>query len=136
MRMNVQESFFYTDGRMVASTNLGRNETTFGMLTGLFDRVGLQTNVLKTAEMVFQSYRGVRVRLDESYTQQMTGTGRSYNEIQRGRVSCLSSGRTWRGGHWMRTAKNSKAWQRGIQEKREKEKSGSTILGLTGWRLY
>ena len=50
--MKVKEEFFYADGGMVASTDLGWIQTAFDMLTRFFNQVGLKTNVKKTAEMV------------------------------------------------------------------------------------
>ena len=45
--MKVKASFFYTDNRMVASTNSGWTQTAFDMLTGLFDRVVLKKKFRK-----------------------------------------------------------------------------------------
>ena len=39
---------------------------------GMFDRVGLQTNVRKTVGMVFPPFWVVGVRADEAYTRKMT----------------------------------------------------------------
>ena len=41
-RLKAKASFFYVDNRMVASTNAGCIQTAFGMMTGLFNRVGLK----------------------------------------------------------------------------------------------
>ena len=60
---------------MVASTDPGWIHTAFDILTGLFDRVGLQTNVKKTVGMVFHTCRADRVRADKAYTQRMTWGG-------------------------------------------------------------
>ena len=40
----VKEKFFYADDGMVVSTDLGWLHLAFDTLTGIFDRVGLQTN--------------------------------------------------------------------------------------------
>ena len=55
----------------------------FDMLKGLFDRVGLKTNVRKKVGMVCHSCQAVGVRSDEAYTRRMTGAVRSYKERQR-----------------------------------------------------
>ena len=60
-RLNVQADFFYADDRMVASTYPGWLHTAFNTLAGIFDRVGLLTNVRKTVGMVCQPYRVVWV---------------------------------------------------------------------------
>ena len=46
--LKVQEAILYTEDGILASTNLGWIHTTFDTLTGLFDQVGLKTNVWKT----------------------------------------------------------------------------------------
>ena len=74
------EAIFYADGGMVASTDLGWLQTVFDILTGLFARVGLKTNVYKTVGVVCHPCRVVRVRSDESYTLVMTGVGKIYKE--------------------------------------------------------
>ena len=43
--MTVKEEFFYVEDGVVASTDPGWIQLAFDMLTGLFDRVGLRTNV-------------------------------------------------------------------------------------------
>ena len=60
----------------------------FDMLTGIFDRVGLRTNVRKTVGMVWRPCRAAGVRADEAYTRRMTGEGRSFKERQREKVLC------------------------------------------------
>ena len=50
--MKIKASFFYTDNRMVASTNSWWIETAFDMLTGIFDWVGLKKNVKKIMGMM------------------------------------------------------------------------------------
>ena len=62
-------------------------------LTGLFDRVGLRTNVSKTMGMVCRPCQAAGVRVDEAYTRQMTGEGRSFKERQRERVLCPECGK-------------------------------------------
>ena len=59
------------------------------MLNGLFDRVGLHTNINKMVEMVCQPYKIVGRHSVVAYTRQMTGVGPYFQEIQQERVSCL-----------------------------------------------
>ena len=77
---------------MVASTNPVWLQNAFDTLTGIFDRVGLRTNVRKTVGMVCQPYRVVGVREDEAYKRRMTGEGRSYQERQHEWVQCPECG--------------------------------------------
>ena len=51
-RLKVKVEFFYAGDGMVASTDPGWIQLAFDMLTGIFDRVGLRTNVRKTMGMV------------------------------------------------------------------------------------
>ena len=51
--LKVRESIFCADDGMIASTDPGRTQTAFDTLTGLFDRVGMKTNVSKTVGMVY-----------------------------------------------------------------------------------
>ena len=48
-----QAALFYADDGMVASLELGWLQGAFNAMLGLFDRVGLRTNVGKTVRMVF-----------------------------------------------------------------------------------
>ena len=78
---------------MVASTNLGWLHTAFDTLTGLFDWVGLKTNIRKAMGMVFHPCHAARVKEYKAYTWWMTGAGRSYMERQREWVSCHECGK-------------------------------------------
>ena len=46
-RLKLKAAFFYAEDGMVASIDLWWIHTTFNLLTGLFDRVGLKTNAKK-----------------------------------------------------------------------------------------
>ena len=72
-RLTVKAELFYDNDWMVASTDPGWLQLEFGILTRIFDRVGLQTNVHKTIGMVCRPCRAYRVRADEDYTRWMTG---------------------------------------------------------------
>ena len=81
--MTVKKEFVYDDNGVVASTDMGWLLSAFDLLMGMFDQVGLQTNVHKTAEMVCRTFWAVRVWVDKAYTRRMTGKGRSFKEPQR-----------------------------------------------------
>ena len=66
-------SFFYTDDRMLASTDLGWLQSVFDTLKGLFGWVGLRTNVCNTVGMVCRPCRAAGVQAYEAYTRQITG---------------------------------------------------------------
>ena len=53
-RLTVKAAFFYADSGLVASIDPGWLQSRFDTLTGIFDRVGLQTNVRKTVGMVWR----------------------------------------------------------------------------------
>ena len=77
-RLKLQAIFLYSDNVMVASTNPVWLQTVFEMLMGIFERVGLQTNIQKTVGIVFQRCRAVGVRADEAYKHRMMGEGQVY----------------------------------------------------------
>ena len=72
------QEVFYADDRVVASTDPVWLQTTFDMLMGIFNHVGLKTNVCKTVGMVCQPCRAVGVRAKEAYKHRMMGEGQSY----------------------------------------------------------
>ena len=80
--MKVKAELFYADGKMVASTDPGWIQLEFYTLTGIFDRVGLRTNVRKTVGMVCRPFRAAGVQVDEAYIRRMTGEGRSFKKRQ------------------------------------------------------
>ena len=73
---------------MVESTDPGWFQSAFEMLIGLFDWVGIQKNVRKTAGMMFSPCRASGVRVDEAYTCRMTGEERSFKEQHQEQVLC------------------------------------------------
>ena len=77
---------------MVASTDPGWIQSAFNMLTGLFDRVGLQTNIRKTVGMVCRPFREAGEKSDKAYTWRITGEGRSFKGRQRYWVLCPECG--------------------------------------------
>ena len=84
----VKAACLYASDGVVASTDLGWPQSTFGFLTGLFDRVGLRTNICNTVGMVCRPFWAAGVRVDEAYTRRMTRDGRSFKKWKRERVSC------------------------------------------------
>ena len=89
----MKAAFFYTDDEVVSSKDLGWLQSEFDLLKGLFDRMGLRTNICKTAGMVFQPCRADRVRADKAYTRRIMGEGTSFKEQQRKRVTCPECGK-------------------------------------------
>ena len=69
----VKATFFHTKNGMVTSTDPGWIQSAFDTLTGLFDWVGLRTNVRKTMVMVFRPFQADGLRAVEAYTRRMIG---------------------------------------------------------------
>ena len=61
-RLTVNAEFFYADDGVVASTDPGWLQLAFDLLTGIFDWVGLWTNVCKTVGMMCRPCRVAVVR--------------------------------------------------------------------------
>ena len=85
-RLTAKAAFLYSKARMVASTDLVWLQSEFDTLTGIFDRVGLWTNLRKTVGMVCRLCRAAGVRADKDYTQRTTEEGWSFKERQRDQV--------------------------------------------------
>ena len=92
-RLTAKSAFFNADHGVVASTDPGWLQSAFDLLTGLFDQVGLRTNISKTVGMVCQPCRVAGVRSDKSYTRMMTREGVSFKERKWERVSCPECGK-------------------------------------------
>ena len=75
--MTVKAEFSSEDG-VIASTDPGWLQLVFDFLTGLFDRVGLRTNVRKNMEMVCRPCQAAGVRAEKAYSRRMKGEGRSF----------------------------------------------------------
>ena len=88
-RLTVKTEFFFADNRMVASTDPGWFQSEFETLTGIFDRVGINTYFRKTVGMVCIPCVAAGVRSDEDYTRRMTGGVQKFKERQQERVLCL-----------------------------------------------
>ena len=60
----------------------------FSTLVGLFDRVGLKTNVRKIVRMVCRLFQAAGMQLEAVYGIRMTRAGPLYQERHRGRTQC------------------------------------------------
>ena len=72
---------------MVASSDPCWIQGAFNNLVGLFDRVGLRTNVGKTASMVCRSFHAAGNQSEAAYKRQIIGKGPTYKDSQKVRVS-------------------------------------------------
>ena len=81
-------AFFYSNNDLLTSPMLDRLQVALCVFTGLFDRVGLQTNVKKTVGMVCQLCYIVDGHSEVTYTRNMTGMGPFLGEWQQERVRC------------------------------------------------
>ena len=93
MQLKVKAAFLYTENEMVASTNLEWLHTVFDMLMGLFDQVGLKTNVKKTVGMVCHPCWATRIRVYENNNRRMKRVRRIYEERQWERMNCPECGK-------------------------------------------
>ena len=83
-----QNSLFYADNGMVASSDLRWLQGEFSTLVGLLERVGLQTNGGKTVGMICRPCQAEGTQLEVANGQWMMGEVPSYRERQKGRVQC------------------------------------------------
>ena len=83
-----QTAFFYADDSMVASSDPVCLQGVFNALVGLFDRVGLRTNVGKTVGMVCHPCQAAGNFTTAAYGRSITGEGQSYKERLREHVVC------------------------------------------------
>ena len=77
---------------MVASSDPDWFQGAFNALVGLFDRVGLQTNVGKTVGMVCHPCQAAGNITKAAYGRRIMGEGNSYRERQRDQVECEECG--------------------------------------------
>ena len=87
-----QNALFYADYDMMGSSDPGWLQGAVNTLVGIFDRVGLRTNIGKTFVMVCRPCQATGTQLEAAYEQRMTGAVPSYWGIQRVRVQCLECG--------------------------------------------
>ena len=100
-----QAALFYADNSMVESSDPRWLQWAFNALVGLFERVGLLTNVGKTVSMTCRACPAAGNQLEEAYGRKMTGEGPTYWEIQKERVECGDCRKKMAAGlletHWM-----------------------------------
>ena len=73
-----QAALFYTDDSMVTSSDPTWIQGGFNALVGLFDRLGLQTNVGKTVSMVCHPCQAAGNITQAAYGRRLTGEGNLY----------------------------------------------------------
>ena len=73
-----QAALFYADNGMVALSNPRWLQWAFNALVGLFERVGLRTNVGKTVSMKFILCPAAGNQSEVAYGRKMTGEGPTY----------------------------------------------------------
>ena len=100
---------------MVASSDPRWLQWDFTTLVGLFDRVGMKTNVGKTVSMTCRPCPAAGNQLEEAYGRKMTGEGLTYLEQKRERVECRDFGKEMAAGS-LDTHRMSQHWK--AQERR------------------
>ena len=85
-------ALFYADNGVVAFLDPQWLQGAFSTLVGLFDRVGLRTNVRTTVGMVCLPYQAAGTQSEAAYGQRMTVEGPTYRERQKGRMQCRECG--------------------------------------------
>ena len=73
---------------MIASSDPQWIQWAFTQLVGLFDRVGLDTNINKTVSITCRPCTAEGYRSEEAYGRLMTGEGLKFRERKRERVEC------------------------------------------------
>ena len=73
-------AYFYEDNRLVMSNQLERMKRLCGVLTDLFDRVGLRMNTWKTVSMEFQACHMPGSMSVMAYDRRLAGMGPTYRE--------------------------------------------------------
>ena len=73
--MQIQYDFFYRDNGLISLTHPKCLQGEFDTLTGIFDRVGLLTNVRKEVSMICRPCHVSGNQLEEAYEHRMTGAG-------------------------------------------------------------
>ena len=93
-----QAALIYADDGMVASSDPRWLQWAFDARVGLFDRVGLRTNVGKTFRMVCQPSQAAGTQSVVAYRRKMTGEGPTYRERQNEQVECGECGKEMAAG--------------------------------------
>ena len=79
---------FYANDGIITLPKPARTQLALNVLTGLFDRVGLQTNVSNMVGMVCQPCYIFGIHLEAAYTRRMMGVCPYFWEWQRERFRC------------------------------------------------
>ena len=87
-----QAELFYADDGMIASSDPRWLQGAFNTLAGLFDRVGLRTNVGKAVGMVCHPCQAGGKLSMEAYERRVTGVGPTDRERLKGQVACGKCG--------------------------------------------
>ena len=87
-----QAALFYADNVMVAAVDPVWLQGAFNALVGLFDRLGLRTNVGKTFGMVCHPYQAAGTLTTEACRRRITVTGQYYRERLKDQVACGECG--------------------------------------------
>ena len=87
-----QAALFYAKDGMVALLDPVWIQGAFNTLVGLFDRIGLRTNVGKTVGMVFHLCKVTGNLIKEAYRRRITGMGPSYRERIKDQMACRECG--------------------------------------------
>ena len=87
-----QAALFYVENSMVASSAPHWLQGDFNTLVGLFDRLGLRTNVRKKVGMVCHPYQAARNLSEAAYKRRVMGKGPTYRDCLKGQVSCRECG--------------------------------------------
>ena len=100
-----QAALFYADDSMVASSDPHWIQWAFNTLVGLFDRIGLHTNVDKTVSMTCRPFPTAGNQSEVAYERKIMGEGPTYRERKIERVECGDCRKGIAAGsldaHWM-----------------------------------
>ena len=75
-----QAVLFYAEYGMVVPSDSQWIQGAFNTLVGLFDRVGLWTNIRKTVDMVCRSCQAAENQSEAAYGRRITGEGPTFRE--------------------------------------------------------
>ena len=95
-----QATLFYADDGMVASSEPCWLQGAFNALIGLFDRVGLSTNVGKTVGMVCRPCQATGNQSEAAYGRRIMGKAPHIGSARRDGFHAESVGRRWRLDPW------------------------------------
>ena len=86
-------ALFYTDDGMLVSSDPRWLQWAFNALVGLFEHVGIHTNVGKTVSMTCRPYPAAGNQSEVAYGRKTTGEGPTYCKRQKERVKCGDCGK-------------------------------------------